>query len=172
MEEFFRTAYAASAEVRVAVNEILETQSRRVGAGAARRGPVPRARVSSAPRPEVPKPRRTARRAPQRASRGDDRLPIIPADVGWAKQLFTAAPFRGAPLSPETCKFVVFGHTHAALEEALGNGATYSTRGPGDHQPQPLDRRGPMAARWLTVGLSAAGLRSTGPCRGRSGRRF
>ena len=125
MEEFFRTAYAASAEVRVAVNEILETQSQRVGAGAARRGPVPRARVSSAPRPEVPKPRRTARRAPRRASRGDDRLPIVPADVGWAKGLFTAAPFRGAPLSPETCKFVVFGHTHTALEQPLGNGATY-----------------------------------------------
>jgi predicted phosphodiesterase len=32
-------------------------------------------------------------------------------------------------LSTETCKFVVFGHTHTSLEEPLGNGATYLNTG-------------------------------------------
>ncbi|MBI5068277.1 MAG: hypothetical protein HZB56_08545 [Deltaproteobacteria bacterium] len=136
MEEFYRAAYQESAEVRRAVNEILEAQARAPRGGKprarpARPGPRRRAagRPSSAPRPEVPAPRDRARALcpPVAAAPAGPLGP--PEDVVWAERLYTRGPWFRGPLDVAHTRFAVFGHTHGERTQPLGNGATYLNTG-------------------------------------------
>lgn len=139
MEEFLRGAYDASREVRLAVNEILAAQGSREGVRgtergtARRRGPQrkPTGRpLSGTPRPstrrrgEVPKPMGALRGVA--ATRG---IAGPPEDIAWAENLFSEKPYFRDRLAPEAFRYVVFGHTHDALERRLSNGATYLNAG-------------------------------------------
>jgi UDP-2,3-diacylglucosamine pyrophosphatase LpxH len=137
MEQFFRQAYDVSPDVRVAVNEILEAQQaseapggRPRGAGRALgpRGKPARRAAKRAPstrrRPEVPRP--VAVRGAPEAPRG---LVGPPEDVAWAEGLFTVKPYFRDRLTRDAVDFVVFGHTHGALEQQLSNRATYLNTG-------------------------------------------
>ena len=147
MEEFLREAYDASPEVRLAVNEILEAQEKHEGVrgttrGTARRGaprskPSDRGRAgtrkpSTRRRPEVPRPLGRVRGVA--ATRG---IAGPPEDVAWAENLFSDKPYFRDRLTPGAFQYVLFGHTHGALEHRLSNGAmylntgTWTTEGPG-----------------------------------------
>ncbi len=130
MEEFFRVAYDRSADVRIAVNEILESWR-----AAARRGPVKRKtpglksadrrKALARRRPEVPRPSGMPRRAAAEA-----RLDIgPPEDVAWAQSLFGDRPYFRDRLEADIFRFVVFGHTHRELVYPLSGGATYLNTG-------------------------------------------
>jgi hypothetical protein len=127
-EEFLREAYEASPEVRRAVNEILEAQeeseaTRGIPRGASR-GARPVRKPSARRRPEVPK----AKGAPRSlaAERG---LAGPPEDVEWAKNLFSDKPYFRDRLKVRDFRYVLFGHTHGALDQRLPNGATYLNTG-------------------------------------------
>jgi UDP-2,3-diacylglucosamine pyrophosphatase LpxH len=136
MEEFFRAAYQESAEVRRAVNELLEAQAPPSRGGRSRAGPArpagrrrPAGKASSAPRPEVPPPHDRARalRPPVAAAPSGPLGP--PADVVWAERLYGTGPAFRAPLDPAVTRFAVLGHTHGERSQPLGNGATYLNTG-------------------------------------------
>jgi len=129
MEQFFRQAYDTSPDVRLAVNEILEAQQ----AGEAARALAPRRRPvrgagkrkpSSRRRPEVP--RATAVPLAAEGARG---LGEPPEDVDWAEALFRDKPYFRERLTRDAFQFVVFGHTHGALDRRLSNSATYLNTG-------------------------------------------
>jgi UDP-2,3-diacylglucosamine pyrophosphatase LpxH len=127
-EEFLREAYEASPEVRRAVNEILEAQEQ----GEAVRGPQRGARREARParkasarrRAEVPKPEGALRGlASERGIAGP------PEDVGWAENLFSDKPYFRDRIDVRDFRYVLFGHTHGALDRQLSNGATYLNTG-------------------------------------------
>jgi hypothetical protein len=129
MEQFFRQAYDTSPDVRLVVNEILEAQqaSEAARAVAPRRRPVRGAgkrKPSSRRRPEVPRATAVPRAA--ETARG---LGGPPEDVDWAERLFTDKPCFRERLTRDAFQFVVFGHTHGALERQLSNSATYLNTG-------------------------------------------
>ncbi len=139
MEEFLREAYDASREVRLAVNEILEAQEGRERARGTRRG-TGRRRVPHRKRTERPgagKPRASARRRPEvpkptsalrslSAKRG---IEAPPEDIAWAENLFVEKPYFRDRLTPSAFQYVIFGHTHGALEHQLSTGGTYLNTG-------------------------------------------
>ena len=139
MEEFLREAYDASPEVRVAVNEILEAQEKHEGVRSTTRGAARRRAPHGKParRPRAGKPRPSTRRRrevpkPIGASRGvaaERRIFGPPEDVAWAEHLFSDKPYFRDKLSPGAFQYVIFGHTHGALEHRLSNGATYLNTG-------------------------------------------
>ena len=127
-EEFFREAYEASPDVRRAVNEILEAQEEGKAARGTRRGATrgarPARKASARRRAEVPKPKGSLRGlTTERGIAGP------PEDVGWAKNLFSDKPYFRDRLDISDFRFIIFGHTHGALDRRLSNGATYLNTG-------------------------------------------
>ena len=128
IEEFLRKAYEVSPEVRRAVNEILETQEQNEATRGIQRGVKREARPVRKPsarrRPEVPKPKGAPRGlAAERGIAGP------PEDVGWAESLFSDKPYFRDRLEVRDFRYVLFGHTHGALDHRLPNGATYLNTG-------------------------------------------
>lgn len=52
-----------------------------------------------------------------------------PEDIAWAENLFSEKPYFRDRLAREAFQYVIFGHTHGALEHRLSNGATYLNTG-------------------------------------------
>ena len=125
MEEFFRESYEKSPAVRLAVNEIrvtLEDAERTK----TKRGTVKRRtkKYTSRKRPEVPKPRGL-----QHIPLAERRVFHVPQDIEWAESLYEKKPFFRSQLSADAFRYVIFGHTHGALEKQLTNGALYLNTG-------------------------------------------
>lgn len=128
MEAFLREAYDVSPEVRRAVNEILEaqevTQDVRSTQRGVTRGAIPVKKPSTRRRSEVPKPMPVSRGLA--AERG---LASPSEDIGWAENLFSDKPYFRDRLAVRDFRYVLFGHTHGALDHRLSNGATYFNTG-------------------------------------------
>ncbi len=127
-EAFLREAYDVSPEVRRAVNEILDAQEESGGARGTQRGVTRGARPVRKPsarrRSEVPKPTKSSRGLA--AERG---IVGPPKDIGWAENLFSGGPYFRDRLKVKDFRYVIFGHTHDALDHQLSNGATYLNTG-------------------------------------------
>ena len=52
-----------------------------------------------------------------------------PEDIAWAESLFSKKPYFRDRLTPGAFQYVIFGHTHGALEHRLSNNATYLNTG-------------------------------------------
>ena len=74
--------------------------------------------------PEVPKPKGASRGlAAERGIAGP------PEDIGWAESLFSDKPYFRDRLKVRDFRYVLFGHTHGALDHRLSNGSKYLNTG-------------------------------------------